>query len=215
MDGTCIPELGGRVRCTYTLPCPGFWVLEVTAGGRHLRGSPFSVQVGVLLWVVCLQSTFWGQGVGARWVQVGATLSPVSLRLGGVGVGGACSHIHDLENLCSSWLQAHPAGGVAAAPGSAAEVHQAAPALITDQLQRWEQVRCLWVLRCGCCIGGCCVVGAVWWVLWWGADVWQAGPSCAGAVGQWASVLHAWQPPRCWRACACLAGGKAGLCSRR
>lgn len=37
---------GGCYSCSYTAPyVAGLYVLEVTAGGKHLRGSPFSVKV--------------------------------------------------------------------------------------------------------------------------------------------------------------------------
>jgi hypothetical protein len=43
----CVPSHGGCYQCSYTPPAAGQYVLEVTSGGRHLRGSPFAVQVRV------------------------------------------------------------------------------------------------------------------------------------------------------------------------
>jgi hypothetical protein len=41
----CLPQPRGTITCCYTAPAAGLGVLQVTAGGRHLRGSPFSVKV--------------------------------------------------------------------------------------------------------------------------------------------------------------------------
>jgi hypothetical protein len=39
---------GGAVSCSYTAPAAaGMYVLEVTAGAKHVGGSPFSVKVKV------------------------------------------------------------------------------------------------------------------------------------------------------------------------
>eukprot|EP00878_Enallax_costatus_P035213 GHUV01039218.1.p1 GENE.GHUV01039218.1~~GHUV01039218.1.p1 ORF type:complete len:211 (+),score=52.32 GHUV01039218.1:306-938(+) len=48
------PTAGGCYQCSYTAPAAaGLYVLEVTANGRHLRGSPFSVKVASTdLWLV-------------------------------------------------------------------------------------------------------------------------------------------------------------------
>ncbi len=45
---SCSPGPDGRWVCTFIAPSePGLWVLEVMGlEGRHLRGSPLSVQVG-------------------------------------------------------------------------------------------------------------------------------------------------------------------------
>jgi hypothetical protein len=43
---------GGAVSCSYSAPAAaGMYVLEVTAGGKHVGGSPFSVKV-CCLWKI-------------------------------------------------------------------------------------------------------------------------------------------------------------------
>lgn len=40
-----VPGLDGCYACSYTGPAAGFYRLEVTSDGKHVSGSPFSVQV--------------------------------------------------------------------------------------------------------------------------------------------------------------------------
>jgi len=54
---------GDSFSCSYPAPqAPGLYVLEVTAGDRHVGGSPFSVRVSEEQWHMALPFLLWPQG---------------------------------------------------------------------------------------------------------------------------------------------------------
>jgi hypothetical protein len=85
-------SLQGRLECTYTAPdSAGLYRLEVTAGGRHVSGSPFSVRVLPASLVAAATAAV---SAAATTAAVAVTAPAAIMAAAGAG-GGASNGVED------------------------------------------------------------------------------------------------------------------------